>query len=148
MQRSWSGARSALFPNLKLSGETSMTVLIDSWTWIEYWKGGPYSTRSTRYIEGSEEAVVSTINLSEVYFWVMKYYDERLADQKISTMERRCYVIPVEREIALDAAKIKKKQGLALADSLILATARRMEASVVTGDADFRNVSNVIFLGK
>ncbi len=47
-----------------------MTVLIDSWTWIEYWKGGKLAKVAAAYIEGDEESVVSTVNISEVYFWI------------------------------------------------------------------------------
>jgi len=125
-----------------------MTVLIDSWTWIEYWRGGRYTRNAAEYIEGNEEAAISTINLAEVFFWVMKYYDEGVAKEKVSTMERRCYVIPVEKDIALEAAKIKRIRGLALADSVILATAKKIGGKVVTGDPDFRGIENVILLAK
>lgn len=125
-----------------------MTVLIDSWAWIEYWKGGQYSKKAALYIEGDEEAIVSTINLAEVYFWVMKYYNEDTTQRKVSTIEKRCHVMPVDRGIALESAKIKKALKLALADSIILATARSVEGRVVTGDLDFRNISDVILLSK
>ena len=124
-----------------------MTVLIDSWAWIEYWKGGRYSEDVGSYIEGDEEAVVSTINLTEVYYWILRFYDGKIAEQKRALIEKRCYIIPVEVSIAVLAAKIKRELRLALADSLILATARQSGAKLVTGDPDFKQLKEAFFIG-
>ncbi len=123
-----------------------MTVLIDSWSWIEYWKGGPYAKNIASYIEGDEEAIVSAINLAETYFWVTKYYNENTARNKVLSMEKRSYVVPVDRNLALAAAKVKLDHRLALADSIIYATAVKSESKVVTGDPDFKKLKNVILV--
>ena len=123
-----------------------MTVLIDSWAWIEYWKGGKFAEKAAAYIEGDEEAVASTINLAEVYLWVARSYDEATAGEKVGTIEKRCHVIPVERDTAIEAVRIKKREKLGLADSLILATARQVGGRVVTGDPDMKDLNGVVFL--
>ncbi len=123
-----------------------MTVLIDSWTWIEYWRGSRYSKTAAKYIEGDYEAIISTINLAELYGWILKFYNEKKAEEKKTTLEKRCYIIPVDTEIAIEAAKIKRTLQLALADSLILATAKRSKAKVVTGDNDFKPLKETIFI--
>ncbi len=123
-----------------------MTGLIDSWTWIEYWKGGKLAKAAAAYIEGDDESVVSTVNISEVYFWVARYYDEATAVEKLKTVEKRCSVVAVDKEIAIGAAKIKIECKLGLADSLIMATARHLHGKVVTGDPDMKNLKDVIFL--
>ena len=64
-----------------------MTVLIDSWAWIEYWKGGKLAEQAAEYIEGDEESVVSAINLAEVYLWITRFYEEATASGKIATIE-------------------------------------------------------------
>ena len=123
-----------------------MTVLIDSWAWIEYWKGGKLGEEAASFIDGEEESVVSTINLAEVYLWVAKSYGEATAGEKVATVEKRCHVVPVERDIAVEAAKIKRRERLGLADSLILATARQFGGKVVTGDPDMKGLRDVAFL--
>jgi predicted nucleic acid-binding protein len=125
-----------------------MTVLIDSWTWIEYWKGGELAKEAARYIEGDEESVVSVVNIAEIYFWVARYYGEGKAQEKLGTVEKRCHVIAVEKEIAIAAAKIRILNKLALADSLIVATARSTGGKVVSGDSDMKSLEDVIFLKK
>ena len=123
-----------------------MTVLIDSWAWIEYWKGGRFAAEAGSYIEGDEEAVASSINLAEVYLWVARSYDEATAGEKVGTIEKRCHVVPVERDTAVEAARIKRREKLGLADSLILATARQVGGRVVTGDPDMKSLRDVVFL--
>jgi predicted nucleic acid-binding protein len=123
-----------------------MTVLIDSWTWIEYWKGGKFAQAAAAYIESDEESFVSAINISEVYSWVARYYDDSTAAEKLKTVQKRCSVVAVDTQIAIDAAKIKIESKLGLADSLIVASARRVRGKVVTGDPDMKDVRDVIFL--
>ena len=124
-----------------------MTVLIDSWTWIEYWSGGAHSVQAAKHIEGSEMALASTINLTETFFWVLKHYGEKRAEEKRETLKKRCFLIPVDDPIAVEAARLKLKLKTSLADSLILATARSREAKVVTGDPDFKQIPDAIFIG-
>lgn len=124
-----------------------MTVLIDSWAWIEYWKGGEAARRAADHIEGSEEAVVSSLNLAEVYFWVLKHYGEETADAKLATLRRRCHAVVSDGDIAIAAAKLKAAHGLGLAESFVLATARSSHARVVTGDPDLKKFKDVVFIG-
>lgn len=121
--------------------------MIDSWVWIEYWKGGKLAGEAASYIDGEEESVASTINLAEVYLWIARSYDEPTAGGKVATVGKRCHVVPVERDIAIEGAKIKRRENIGLADSLILATARQTGARVVTGDPDMKGLRDVIFLG-
>ena len=123
-----------------------MTVLIDSWSWIEYWKGSRHADRAARHIEGSDTAVMSTINLAEIYHSVLRDYDEKTAKTKADTVRKRCFLIPLDEQIAVSAAHLKHSLRLSLADSIILATARSRDAKVVTGDKDFKGLPDVLFI--
>ena len=125
-----------------------MTVLIDSWAWIEYWRGGPRSNESAKYVEGSEMALASTVNLTETFFWVLRHYGEGKAGEKRETLKKRCFLIPVDEEISVEAARLKQSLKTSLADSLILATARSRGAKVVTGDPDFKKIPDAIYIGE
>ena len=121
--------------------------MIDSWAWIEYWRGGTHSEKASDYIEGSQPAILSTINLAEVYFWVLKHYDDRTAEEKRATLTRRCFLIPPDEGIAVNAAKARRDLKLSLADSIILATAQSRTAKVVTGDKDFKGLPDTLYIG-
>ena len=122
--------------------------MIDSWSWIEYWKGSRYSDKASRYIEGTETAIVSTINLAEIYFSILRDYDEKKAGEKADTVRKRCFVIPLDEKIAIDAAQLKHSLKLGLADSIILATARTRNAKTVTGDKDFEGLPDTVFIAE
>jgi len=121
--------------------------LVDSWAWIEYWSGAAHSDEAAAYIEGEEEAVVSAINLAEIYHWVLLHYDEKTAEEWLATVKRRCFVVPVGEEIAVEAARIRHRTKTALADSIILATAEEAGARILTGDPNFKAMRGVIYIG-
>ncbi len=121
--------------------------MIDSWTWIEYFRGSEAGERAREFIDGDEEAVVSTINLAEVYRWIIRFYPVEVAEEKVRAMKHRCTVIEVTERIAIESAKLKHRLKLGLEDAIILATAREMGAKLLTGDPDFKGMEGVVFLG-
>ena len=121
--------------------------MIDSWAWIEYWRGAPRANAAAAVIEGDEDAIVSAVNLAEMYHWVLRTYDEATANAKSAEVVNRCLVLPLDTETAVAAARVKLKEKMALADSIVLATGRAFGASVVTGDSDFKGKAGVKYIG-
>jgi len=124
-----------------------LTVLIDSWAWIEYFKATSKGELSRKYIEGDEEIIVSTMNVAEIYNFLLKNMSKE-ADQHIEFILKASFVVPVSTEIALTAAKNKNKMNFGMADAIVLSTATANNANIVTGDADFIGLANVIFIGE
>lgn len=125
---------------------TDYPVLIDSWSWIEYYKGTVNADATAKYIEGDIIAYVSAINLSEVYRWFLLSYNNKEARSALQDIKDRCFIVPVDEDIAVTAAKIKHELKWGLGDSIILATARKKNAKVVTGDPDFQDLAEAIFI--
>lgn len=121
--------------------------MIDSWAWIEYWKAGKSAKAAAKHIDGDEEAFVSAINLIEIYSWFSRYYDEDVAKARIETVEKRCFVLPLDRNLSMSAARLKVKHKLGIADSVVLAAAKSLGAGLVTGDPDFEKMEGVLFIG-
>jgi hypothetical protein len=61
---------------------------------------------------------------------------EERAVEAVSAL-RRATIARVDEPLALEAADLSLAHGLAMADSLVYATARRFGATLVTGDTDF-----------
>lgn len=59
---------------------------------------------------------------------------------------RRATIVPVDESLALEAADISLAHGLAMADSLVYATARRHGARLVTADEDFDGLPDTILV--
>ena len=124
-----------------------MTVLIDSWAWIEYFKGSPLAAKAKEIIESSQKILLSTINASEIYHFLLKNRPSE-AEKLIKFVLSSSFIIPLDSQIALKAAKIKYDKKIGLADAIVIATAEENNAMILTGDEDFKDVDNVIFIGK
>ena len=79
----------------------------------------------------------------EVYKVVRRDVSEERALEAVSAL-RRAVIAPVDESLALEAADVSLALGLAMADSLVYATARRHGAKLVTGDADFEGLPETI----
>ena len=70
---------------------------------------------------------------------------EERAIEAVETL-RRATLIDVDAPLAIEAADIALETGLAMADAIIYATARRHGATLVSGDADFAELPNTIVI--
>lgn len=91
--------------------------------------------------------VVSTINLYEVFKKLLIEKNEHSANLSLGVM-RRAKIIDINSTIAVNAAKISHELKLAMADGLIVATARYAGAIIWTQDADFKNIEGVKYFPK
>lgn len=125
----------------------NLTVLIDSWAWIEFFKGSKAGEKVKDFIDGSDIVVISAINMAEVYRWFLRSYTNAEAEEARKVMKEVCLVVPVTEGIAVEAAGIKHRKKWGLGDSLIYATAKQEKAEIVTGDPDFKGIKGVVFIG-
>ena len=124
-----------------------MTVLVDSWAWIEYFKGSSAGVKAKEIIESSQKVLLSTINVSEIYLFLLRNKPAD-AERLIKFIIDSSFITPLTTSIALKAARIKHMQKIGLADAIVAATAEENNAKILTGDDDFKNMKNVIYLGK
>jgi predicted nucleic acid-binding protein len=118
--------------------------VIDSSAWLEYFADGPNAGYFASAIQNTRELVVPTITLLEVFKRVYQQRGEGPALQAVALMQQG-QVIDLDGPLALLAAKLSADEKLPLADSVVLATARRHEAALWTQDADFEGLPNVRF---
>jgi predicted nucleic acid-binding protein len=86
---------------------------------------------------------VSAIEVYEVYKVIRRDLSEERAIEAVSAL-RRATITAVDEPLALEAADLSLAHGLAMADSLVYATARRHGATLVTGDADFEGLPDTV----
>ena len=89
--------------------------------------------------------VVSAIEIYEVYKVIRRDLSEARALEAVAAL-RRATITPVDESLALEAADIALAMGLAMADSLVYATARRHRAKLITADADFEGLPDTIVI--
>jgi predicted nucleic acid-binding protein len=120
---------------------------VDSSAWLEYFANGPNASFFAPAIEQTDDLLVPSLTLYEVFKRILQQTDEGHALQAVAVMQQGT-VVELDARIALDAARISLKNKLPMADSIILATAWAYEATVWTQDEDFKNIPGVQFRKK
>ena len=121
--------------------------LVDSSGWVEYFTDSPYAAFFAPAIENEKQLIVPSISIYEVFKKLLIETDEGIALQAVSHMQLG-KVIPLDESLAINAAKLGYDLKLALADSIILATAHIFNATLFTQDEHFKNISGVKFFPK
>jgi toxin FitB len=121
--------------------------LVDSSAWLEYFAGGPNAKSFAKVIEDTDNLIISSINLYEVYRKVLTEKDEDHAIQVAGLMQQ-ARVINVDSIISLSAAKISVEYKIPITESIIYSTSRLYEAVLWTMDVDFEGLTGVRYFKK
>lgn len=121
--------------------------LVDSSGWIEYFIDGKNAINFAPIIKETENLIVSSINIYEVYKKLALKIDENYALSAIALMHQ-AKVISVTSEISMEAARFTIKHKMPMADSIIYTTGILNNATVWTQDYDFINLPYVKFIKK
>ena len=129
-----------------------MRYVIDSYAWLEYFMGTAAGEKTKEIIDSSEnEKLTPTICMAEIYAKVLRTEGAEKAELQRAFIRLRSAMVPLTEEIAIEAAKIdvemkKRVAGWGLADSIVLGTARKKKAKVLTGDEHFRNLDETTYI--
>lgn len=121
--------------------------VVDSSGWLEFFADGSHADFFARPITDTGRLIVPTISLLEVFKRVLQRRGENAALQAVAHM-RQGNVVALDADIALAAAHLGVMHKLPLADSVMLATARRHGAVLWTQDADFEGIEGVRYVSK
>lgn len=126
--------------------------VIDSFAWIEYFRGSEKAKIIDEYLQYHSIAT-PTIVLAEL----SDYYERgkiRDWDRDMLFISSKTTIVDLTKDIAITAGQIKNivrekyadKKHFGLADAIILATARKLTAKVLTGDIHFKNLKDAVLL--
>ena len=123
--------------------------VLDSWALTAYFQDEPAADRVQEILEGSlsgeHELYLSVVNLGEVIYVRERRHGVPAAQEALAVIEQHLVrTVDVDRDFALEAAKLKATRGLGYADCFVAALARRLGATVLTGDSDFRRVEGMV----
>ena len=116
--------------------------VVDSSGWLAYFGDTSNAAFFAPAVEDVGALVVPAVTLYEVFKRLLQQRDETDALRAVAQM-RQGRVVNVDAEVALEAARLSLSHRLPMADSLILATARRAGAQLWTQDADFDGLAGV-----
>lgn len=122
--------------------------VVDSSGWLEYFMDGKHTDAYLKYLQADKPVWLPSLVIYEVYKKVCRDKSEADALLAVTQMEGQSEaVIPLDDQLAMSAADVSLRHGLAMADAIIYTTAIQQDAILVTGDKHFKDLKNVIWVG-
>ena len=98
--------------------------------------------------QGVARISMSVINLGEAFYVFMRRGGEEAALDTVNVLQQAIAFVPVDFDLAIEAATIKERYKLAYADSFAAALAIRVNGVLVSADSDFMKLGKSIQLIK
>lgn len=121
--------------------------VVDSSAWLEYLGDGLNASEFSAAIEAPDELVVPSLTVFEVFKRTSQIADEGTALEAVGVMLQGA-VVGLSATLSIEAARLSLATGLAMADAIILATARAESAVLWTQDVHFEGFENVEYREK
>ena len=106
-------------------------------------KDGETTGRLKALFDRSKAAFASSITLYEIYKQTLSNEGKAVAKMRVGTINRDFDIIDVDSEIAEEGADISHRLRIPMADSLIMATAKKFNLPCVTDDPHYTEVKKV-----
>jgi predicted nucleic acid-binding protein len=121
--------------------------IVDSSCWLEFIEDSLIGNEVALVIADVEHLLVPTIVLYEVCRKLTAMRGSTYAQGFIQGM-LNAQVVPLDVPLSISAASISQKHQLAMADSIIYATAIQHDAILWTADKHFEDLPNVRYFDK
>jgi predicted nucleic acid-binding protein len=122
-----------------------MMKVVDSSAWIEYFADAPLAAAFEPHLHDPDCVVTPTVVLYEVYRWARRECTDEEAMLMVGQLEQTT-LTSLDGALAVVAAELSADHGLAAADAVVYATARISGYELVTADADFRGLKDVVLI--
>jgi predicted nucleic acid-binding protein len=119
-------------------------VLLDSWAILAFLnREEPVAAHIRHLLHTAEEQqqpiYLSIINLGEVYYTIGRRRGLTFAGQILEQIRHMpVEIVPVDETLVLQAATYKMRHPISYADAFALATAIQQNATLLTGDPEFK----------
>jgi predicted nucleic acid-binding protein len=120
-------------------------IVLDSSAWIEVFRpSGNPAFRDALREDG--EVIVPAICLYEVTKRLLREFDEDVVSEIVEPMTQTGVFEPMDADLATRASGMSLTTGLAMADAIILTSARRRFAPLWTQDPHFEGLEGVHYV--
>ena len=127
-----------------------MRFVIDAHAWIEYFIGSNTGNEVKKILESDKNKIFSSvITIAEIASITKR--ENRDSEQKYLDMINLSKIYGINEEFAKEAgilhAEIRKKiKDFGMADAIVLLTARKLSAKILTGDPHFKGFKEAILI--
>lgn len=123
-------------------------VVVDTYAWVEYFKGSDEGATAKKFIEGRFEMFTPSIVIAELSD---KYRREGVGEWELRNkfIKLRTKILPLDETIADKSGELKqeirkKYKDAGLADAIVLAHSMSVKGLILTGDEHLRHLENSI----
>ncbi|HLD01687.1 MAG TPA: PIN domain-containing protein [Patescibacteria group bacterium] len=124
--------------------------VIDASAWVEYFMGSQAGQKVKDIVENEQNEITTNIlTLAELSgFYARRNLDFALAKKIILSLS---LIYSIDLDFVEEVGKLyaemrKTKPKISLADIFVLLSAKKIKASLVTGDSDFKDIHHVILI--
>jgi predicted nucleic acid-binding protein len=121
--------------------------IVDTSAWLEWLSDSALGRKVGLELPQTGAWIVPTIVQYELARCLAREVSEEAADETIA-FSNSCVVTPLDTRLAIRAAEIARNRRLAMADSIIYATAIAMGADLLTCNAHFAKLPQVVYFAK
>lgn len=124
-------------------------ILFDSYAILKFYQDEDGADKVEELLiasrRGDLKAFMSEINLGEVHYMTIRSLGLESAEEYLEQFfELPIQVVAPSWDIILSASEIKAEYAISYADCFAVATARKGEATVITGDPEFKKVERLV----
>ena len=124
-------------------------MVLDSFAVIAYFQKEHHSLRVVEFLRIAKKQecslMMSLVNWGEFYYIIARSHGKAHADQCLLLMEQLpIHLEGVSKELVLRASNLKAKYPISYGDCFAIALAQKEECPVLTGDPEFKKVSNEV----
>lgn len=112
-----------------------MAIVLDTWALLAHLRDEA-AAEQVRDEWIKRGAAMCTVNLGEALYLEMRLRGTGNADSTIDEVRRELTVIHPDWDLVAAAAKVKARGGLSFADAFCIATAKRIDSPLWTGDPE------------
>ncbi len=121
--------------------------VVDTSAWLEWLINSELGRKVGHEMPAQEAWIVPTIVQYELARWLARRVSEEAAGSAIA-FSNECIVTPLDTAAALRAAEVAKAHSLAMADAIIYAAAIDAGGDLLTCDAHFAKLPNVVYFDR
>lgn len=121
--------------------------VVDTSAWIEWTRDSELGQALARQFPSNDEWIVPTIVQYELARWLAREVSDA-ESLRVMALTMQMVVVPLTTDIATKATGYAAAHKLAMADAIIYATARDLDADLLTCDAHFAELPGVVYFRK
>ena len=123
--------------------------VLDSYAMIAYFEDEPGADEVAQILRqlilGKAKGFMSVVNWGEVYYSTLREGGVAEAEKVILLLDKLpIQIVDANKDLTYEAAKLKGKYRIAYADCFAVALSAKLNASLVTGDPEFKKLREEI----